>query len=238
MAKKKNETVAKKKNETEAVVQGVGEEGCKLPSPSGINTWRIPLQVLVVVVYFYVLVIAFQGAVGGLEQGGIPADDSVMVPVFLGIFYSFVGASHFGAPDDFCNILPYKGAWGIWYVPGSPQFHVKWTGIAEVMSGVGLVLGSLMDLQGPYTSAGLLSDCAMYLCFLTVGMTFANIFMLTHGAKLPIKSEPLGMGFHFGRLSAQALILGLLYRLGEKSFELLGIDFGPNGGDAGNIDIE
>lgn len=36
-----------------------------------------------------------------------------------------------------------QGAWGFWYLPGDPSFHVNWTGVAEIAGGAGCVLGAL-----------------------------------------------------------------------------------------------
>ena len=33
-------------------------------------------------------------------------------------------------------VYPPIGTWGLWYLPGSAEFHVKWTGVAEVTAGV------------------------------------------------------------------------------------------------------
>lgn len=202
-------------NDKEEVVQGVGVKGCGLPSPSGINTWSTPAQIVVFVAYFGVLAFGTSLYRGILEQYRVPAQDSSKLSIGLGIFYVFVGVSHFLAPKDFENVVPLQGTWGIWYVPGSRSFHVKWTSIVEILGGTGLILGSF----GANANLVSVSDCAFVLFFLTVGMTPANLFMMTHGAKLPIVSDPMHVGFHGIRLIVQAWLLAALYRLGEETFE-------------------
>ena len=56
-----------------------------------------------------------------------------------------------------------------------------WTGIAEIVLGLWLAIASLpldMQLQQSQPALGLL--------LLTIAVTPANIYMFTHGAKLPI----------------------------------------------------
>lgn len=197
----------------EKTVQGVAAKGCSLPSPSGINTWSKPLQVLVFVAYFGALAFGTSLYRQILKDYGVPAPDSSKVAIGLGIFYVFVGVSHILSPKDFENVVPLKGTWGIWYVPGSRAFHVLWTSGVEILGGSGLIVGSFL------AKTKLVSDCGFVLFFLTVGMTPANLFMLTHGAKLPMKSAPLPVGFHGLRLIVQAWLLAALYRLAEETFE-------------------
>jgi uncharacterized membrane protein len=199
----------------EKTVQGVGAEGCSLPSPSGINTWGKPLQVLFFVTYFWALAFGTSLFREILKDYGVRAPDSSKLAIGLGIFYIFVGVSHILSPKDFENIVPLKGTWGIWYVPGSRLFHVLWTSGVEILGGIGLIVGSFLS------NAKLVSDCGFVLFFLTVGMTPGNLFMLTHGARLPMKSAPLPLGFHGFRLFVQAWILAALYRLAEDTFEIV-----------------
>ena len=86
---------------------------------------------------------------------------------------------------------------------------------------VGGSCGHLWVLSAPFTNAGLESDSAAALCLLTVAVTPANIFMYTHGAKLPMDSEPLPLQFHAVRWVMQVVLLGFLYLIGEETFQIL-----------------
>jgi hypothetical protein len=45
----------------------------------------------------------------------------------LGLTYVAAGAAHFALPEGFDAMVPHRGAWGFWYLPGSNRFHVEWT---------------------------------------------------------------------------------------------------------------
>ena len=82
-----------------------------------------------------------------------------------------------------CSLL--QGAWGFWYLPGDPSFHVNWTGVAEIAGGVGCVLGS--QNIGP---DWLLPASAFGLFLLTAVVSPSNIYMWTHNAA-PLTEEQL-----------------------------------------------
>ena len=44
----------------------------------------------------------------------------------LGAVYMLLGATHFALPSAYTNIFPPQGTWGLWYLPGSADFHVAW----------------------------------------------------------------------------------------------------------------
>ena len=46
----------------------------------------------------------------------------------LGVTYVAAGIAHFGLEQGFLDMYPHRGAWGIYFLPGSPSFHVQWTG--------------------------------------------------------------------------------------------------------------
>jgi uncharacterized membrane protein len=138
--------------------------------------------------------------------------------------------THFTLQKEYTNIYPFKGAWGVWYLPGSPSFHVQWTGIAEILGGVGLIIGGLYDAFMPVfgtmpnviTPAGIESEAAAGLLLLTAVVTPANIFMYTHGAKLPMEgSEEVPVVGHAVRGVLQVVLFGLLYQMGEGTFDAL-----------------
>jgi uncharacterized membrane protein len=205
------------------VVSGVGAEGCNLPSPSGINTWGKPAsQATIVLVYFALLGAATQGITGVLQHGLGTTSDSTALPLVLGAVYALLGSAHFVAPGEFENVVPLYGTWGIWYVPGSRSFHVVWTGVVETVGGLGMVLGAVAEAlhhQHNYDydhNYKYYTDCcALVLFVMTVLVTPANVFMFTHGAKLPKDSDPLPVAIHGVRMLLQALLLALLSRIGS-----------------------
>ena len=226
-ASKSGNTWNSNSNDEDEIVQGVGKAGFDLPSPSGINTWSHPLQVIAVLSYFVVLATATRGVIRGLEAGlGSHGEHGAFLPLALGSAYALVGKSHFVVSRDFENIMPPRGTWGIWHLPGSEAFHVAWTGVAELVLGLGAAGGGLFEIAlglglgaaDPASARQLQSVCAFTMFWLTVGVTPANIFMLTHGARFPKDSDPLPVWFHGVRLAAQSVLLGLLYRVGEGTF--------------------
>ena len=92
--------------------------------------------------------------------------------------YMHAGVTHFTVQQEYENIYPSKGASGIWYLPGTPEFHVKWTGVAEILGGLGLLVGGAYDAFMPVfgecpnviTSAGIGSDAAgkIYVVYLNI----------------------------------------------------------------------
>jgi uncharacterized membrane protein len=124
----------------------------------------------------------------------------------LGAVYMLAGAAHFGVKESFQSIYPPQGTWGLWYLPGSPEFHVAWTGVAEFLGGLGLVGGSLLG------KPSLTKASAAALVLLTLAITPANIYMFTHGAIMvgAGPDAPLEVQFHAIRFGAQILLLGFL----------------------------
>mmetsp|Transcript_18202 Transcript_18202/g.45247 ORF Transcript_18202/g.45247 Transcript_18202/m.45247 type:complete len:127 (-) Transcript_18202:314-694(-) len=78
-------------------------------------------------------------------------------------------------------MYPHKGAWGFWYLPGSPSFHVNWTGAAEIVGGLGVASALLPGPEG-HVPAWVISGSAFGLFLLTVAVTPANTYMWTHNA--------------------------------------------------------
>jgi uncharacterized membrane protein len=151
-------------------------------------------------------------------------------PIVLGAVFALAGVTHFTVADEYKNIYPYRGAWGgLWQLPGTRDFHVSWTGVAELVGGTGLLLGGLLDWLAPVyvsspnivTPAGLEADCAAALFVLTWAVTPSNIFMYTHGARLPMEQPPVPVSFHVVRFAMQVVLLGLLFQLGEGAFDAL-----------------
>jgi uncharacterized membrane protein len=217
------------------VVPGIGEEGCNLPSVSGWNTKSDGEQALLVKGIYFALAagtyLFSSGLSGFSEFMGSNFESQYEFfrstwPLTFGAVFSLAGITHFTLADEYENIVPTQGAWGLWNVPGSRAFHVAWTGVAELAGGLGLLAGGLSPMFGsaplaPLTSAGLESDSAAALFLLTLVVTPANIFMYTHGAKLPMDSEPVPVTFHAVRLVMQIVLLGFLYQMGVETFQVL-----------------
>jgi len=156
------------------------------------------------------------------------------LPLLLGAFYLSAGIGHFVAMDAFASIYPPIGTWGIWYLPGSANFHVAWTGIVEALGGIGLLLGGGRKLlgigvdeneDGADVEEGLLVFdklviplSALTLFLLTVIVTPANIYMYTHGAMMSDTSPPFDLSFHLARFGVQVVVLSLLLTLSRDSF--------------------
>lgn len=137
----------------------------------------------------------------------------------VGGLYLAAGLAHFSSQEGFVAIYPPPGTWGFWYLPGSAEFHVAWTGIAEIAGGAGLLLGGALDatdnaqnLPRPF-GLELTTAAALGLFALTVAVTPANIYMFTHGATMSGIGPPgdLPISFHAIRGAAQIVLLSLLW---------------------------
>lgn len=92
----------------------------------------------------------------------------------MDLFYAFIGVTHFTLTQDLHNICPGRGAWGFWCLPGNSSFHVKWSGIVEIMGGLSLAAAGL-GLAGSASAELLLRRAALVLFALTVAVTPANV---------------------------------------------------------------
>lgn len=215
---------------------GIGEAGCALPSPSGINMLPESQQTVIFVAIYAGL------AVGTYLLSSLLSTATLQYEwiqswkytwPLLGAIYAAAGVTHFTLEEEYVNIYPANKAWGFWSLPGSPQFHVQWTGVAELLGGLGLLIGGAYDAFAPVytqfpnvlTPAGIGSDSAAALMLLTLVVTPANIYMYTHGAKLPMKTpegEPgpeIPVAGHAIRGVMQVVLLALLYQMGEGTFD-------------------
>ena len=146
----------------------------------------------------------------------------------MGLVYLLAGIGHFATQQDFCDIYPPKGTWGIWYLPGTATFHVIWTGIVELLGGAGLLFGGLSSILSNKAEGGGEEDddwyikliqplSAIALFVLTTLVTPANIYMYTHGATMGDMGD-LSMSFHYIRFGIQVLFLSLLFVLAKDTF--------------------
>lgn len=218
----------------EIVIPGVGDEGCALESPSKINTYAQPVQAGIVFATLAGLCLAsipFSNFLSNISSEYEWVQTWRYSWPLLGIIYIAAGITHFTIQEEYENIYPSWGSWGFWYLPGSKAFHVQWTGVAEILGGLGLVFGGALDAFKPvyfecpnvFTNAGILSDSAAGLLLLTIAVSPANIFMFTHGAKLPKDGPEVPIIGHAIRGVLQIILLGFLYQMGEGSFDALNI---------------
>jgi uncharacterized membrane protein len=219
---------------TVGVIQGIGEEGCMLPSPSRVNTMPAIQQATIVIAIFIGLgigTVLFNTVLTSISSLKYEWFQSFHYswPITLGLVFTLAGITHFTVAKEYENIYPAPASWGIWYLPGSKEFHVAWTGVAEILGGIGLFLGGIIDFSNKnssgsgstltlFTDAGITSDCAILLFLLTWAVTPANIYMYTHGAKLPMNVEgDVPITFHIVRFIMQIVLLGLLLQIGSSS---------------------
>lgn len=100
----------------------------------------------------------------------------------LGLTYVAAGAAHFGVHQGFVDMFPHRNAWGFFNLPGTPSFHVNWTGAAEILGGVGIA-SALLPLDTP---EWITPTAAWGIFLLTVAVTPANTYMWTHNAPGPL----------------------------------------------------
>ena len=219
-----------KEQPIEVLEAGVGPEGCKLPAPSGVNTLPQAAQAKVFAGVFAAMFLGTQvlsSVFAGLTFEYEWFQTWRYTWPLLGAVYVAAGIAHFPLEDEFANIYPPKGTWGLWYLPGNAEFHVRWTGVAEVLGGLGLLVGGAMDAFFPsyYTSptllssAGLASDSAAALFLLTIAVTPSNVYMYTHGARLPMDGPDVPIVGHAIRGAMQVVLLALLYQMGAGTFD-------------------
>ena len=138
----------------------------------------------------------------------------------IGLTYIAAGVAHFTVHDGFVSMMPHKGAWGFWNLPGSASFHVNWTGVAEILGGFGLICGSLpFGLTPDFCESWLTPASAAGLFLLTVVVTPANTYMWTHNSPGPLppnadeSAQILPWQGHLARAGLQIFLLTLLHGL-------------------------
>jgi uncharacterized membrane protein len=195
-------------------------------SPSGIDEWPLISQTAVFFGIYAAIATATVPTTKliesisksiGMERWRLNVIDTTL-PIILGLFYLAAGVGHFANSQAFQDIYPPLGTWGIWYLPGSAEFHVAWTGMVELLGAAGLLLGAARDIIG-MEEDGLVNlikpISAVVLFVLTVLVTPANIYMFTHGA---VMGGTLDTSFHVARFAAQVLLLSLLFTLARDGF--------------------
>lgn len=197
------------------------------PAPSGINVLPEGQQGLVVLAIlaalglltWFAVSLVFPTVKSLLPEGWFAGWQKTWP--LLGAVYMAAGVAHFTAAAAFESIYPPAGTWGIWYLPGSAQFHVAWTGVAEILGGAGLFIGALglgafalLGKEPPEPLKAIPGLAALGLFFLTIAVTPANIYMYTHGAQmtgLTPGDQPIPVEFHAVRGFFQVVLLSLLW---------------------------
>jgi uncharacterized membrane protein len=117
-----------------------------------------------------------------------------------------------------------QGTWGFWYLPGTPSFHIYWTGVAEILGGVGVILGGLGI---PGLPDWLLPASAWGLFLLVVCVSPSNMYMWTHNSPGPLDVEQLDKAydggaipllFHVGRGALQVVLLSTFLGLALHNY--------------------
>jgi uncharacterized membrane protein len=199
----RNKNVDDKPN---VIIPGVGDEGCLIKSPSGINVLPLSNQAIIVANIFLALFFSTYGLISLFDYvvGTYPTFSYILsiwqsTWFLLGPIFVLAGIAHFVIDKEFMNIVPPNGAWGFWYVPGNKLFHVYWTGVAEVLLGSLLTIGGvsqLLDISLPLNflkGAELVNVSSFGLLLLTIMVTPANVYMYTHGARLPMSSPQVSL---------------------------------------------
>tara|TARA_B110001452_G_scaffold210400_1_gene180792 strand:- start:1368 stop:2141 length:774 start_codon:yes stop_codon:yes gene_type:complete len=212
------------------IVPGVGE-GRDLPSPSGINTYPVPLQAATVVGISAAIGLLFaliDGPLFDAARGSFLWNLSRPTWPILGLIYLAAGIAHFTEEEGFTNITPPNGTWGFFYTPFSPKVNVLWTGVVEVFGGAWMLFGAgapLLGVQLPAALGPVVSDGALTLFLLTIIVTPANMYALTHGANFPLDLETPPKA-HAVRLAFQAVLLAMLWEMAQPTI----FDFKANMG--------
>ena len=186
-------------------------------APSGVDELPLATQQAVVLAAFAGLGTSAIGCASAYEAARKSIDSvwwerwETWSAATLGVTFILAGRSHFTMPAAFKAIYPPMGTWGFWYLPGSADFHVAWTGVAELLGGSGLLLGCLLTIVGQSRGPSLLAFAARAVLLLVLTVTPANVYMYTHGATMPgVTPDELPVGWHAGRFIAQFVVLSVL----------------------------
>lgn len=141
----------------------------------------------------------------------------------LGVFYCYSGIQdHFIGKREFLCIVPPNGTWGWWFMPVSEEFQLAATGCAEILFGLLLVVcgsGAVHNKKYRWTGQ-ICQQSALCMFVMTLGVTFSNIYMLTHGVWVYELEDPLPFVFHVVRCTVQSLWLSnLWYMYSHKSLK-------------------
>ena len=170
-----------------------------LVAPSGVDELPYALQQATVLAGFAGLGAATLASASAYEAVRRASDESVwwqrwetFAAATLGVTFVLAGRSHFTMPEAFKAIYPPPGTWGFWYLPGSSDFHVAWTGVAELLGGAGLLIGCLLSVVAWRVRVWV----ARAVFLLVLAVSPANMYMFTHGAVMPgVTPDELPLGW-------------------------------------------
>jgi uncharacterized membrane protein len=136
----------------------------------------------------------------------------------MGLIFVAAGVAHFTLQETFVAMVPPPGTWGgLWQIPAPgartlnlsyAEYHAGWSGVAEICGGAMLVIaaasgGTIVPVPIP----------ALFLLFLTVMVTPANIYMATHDIQPPgLPPVPYPSG-HLVRGLLQCVLLAIFWEL-------------------------
>lgn len=148
-----------------------------------------------------------------LPFGFLDAVLGFLVPVPFGALFILAGYTHFSEKEAYAELVPPKGTWGgLWQVPAPKSkelglsyadYHVLWSGVAEIGGGLLLVLGGI--------GAFPIQIAAFLMFLLTLAVTPANIYMFTHDAQLSIAPPFKYPTAHIARGVIQSVVLALFW---------------------------
>lgn len=117
---------------------------------------------------------------------------------------------HFVDANEFLCVTPPNGTWGWWYMPVSTEFQLAATGYIEIIGGLLLFVCGIV-FKNNDTAISIRKASALCLFVTTVGMTFANLYMLTHGVWAYPMEDAFPLAFHVVRYIVQGLWLSNLW---------------------------
>ena len=157
-----------------------------------------------------------------LPDGWYATWRDVTWPIPFGLIFMAAGVAHFVMTETFTAMVPRPNTWGgLWQIPAPfresistsiqpityEEYHVYWSGIAELVGGILLIVSFLFPNIVP------VSLPAFLIFLLLIVVTPANIYMATHDVQAPnLPPIPYPSG-HIGRGILQCILLAMFWKL-------------------------